>query len=484
MVQGGIWVYATFVAYFVIMLAIGVAAWRRTADLSDYFLGGRSLGRWVTALSTQASAMSGWLLLGLPGFAYARGMNALWMAGGLLLGTYLNWKLVAKRLRVASAGLDDALTLPVYLERRFQDRSGVLRIASAIFILIFFTVYTASGLAAGGKLFEAVFGWPYLWSAGAGAAVIVGYTFLGGFLAVSWTDTVQGMLMWFAITIVAVIAVVVAGGPGGVVHAMALSGRAMLSPLRSPDGTALGLVGVASLTGWGLGYFGQPHVMARFMAIRSVDRIPSALRIAMAWIVVAMLAAVVVGWAAYGLLDPPLSGADTEKAFIVLSAQLLPPVVDGICLAGILAAIMSTADSQLLVASAAFAEDLYGRLAGRRPTQARLVWFSRFSVAGIAVVAFLLAMDPDSRVLDLVAYAWAGLGATFGPAVLLSLYWRRMSRAGAIAGILTGGLTVMIWSRLDGGWFDLYELVPGFVFSMAAIVVFSLWRSARPRTAN
>lgn len=481
MIEGGWLVYATFAVYLVVVLVIGVVAWRRTGDLADYILGGRSLGRWVTALSTQASAMSGWLLLGLPGFAYLRGIDAIWMAAGLLIGTYLNWKLVARRLRDATAGLGDSLTLPVYLERRFEDGSGLLRYLSAAFILVFFTAYTASGLAAGGKLFEAVFGWPYLWATAGGTLVVIGYTFLGGFLAVSWTDAIQGALMWLALLAVAVTGVWLAGGPAGIADAMRTADPARLSPWQSPGGEAIGFIGLASLLGWGLGYFGQPHVMARFMAIRSPGDIPAALRIAMSWIVVAMLAAVVVGWAGFALVSPPLTGADSEKVFIMLTADLLPPAIAGICLAGILAAIMSTADSQLLVASSAFTEDLYARLGKAVPTQRRLVMVGRLAVAGIALVAFAFAMDPESRVLDLVAYAWAGLGATFGPAVLMSLYWRGMSRAGALAGILTGGLTVILWSRLDGGWFDLYELVPGFVFSMVGIVLGS--RIFPPRSA-
>lgn len=474
MIEGGWLVYGTFVIYLAVVLAIGVIAWRRTENLADYILGGRRLGRWVTALSTQASAMSGWLLLGLPGFAYAAGGEAVWMAGGLLVGTYLNWKLVARRLREATEGLDDSLTLPVYLERRFEDSSGLLRYLSAGFILIFFTAYTASGLAAGGKLFEAVFGWPYLWATAGGTLVVIGYTFLGGFLAVSWTDAVQGMLMWLALVVVAVTGVWLAGGPEGVASAMRAADPGRLSLWRSSGGESIGVIGFLSLAGWGLGYFGQPHVMARFMAARSAAEIPSALRIAMTWIVVAMCAAVVVGWAAFALVSPPLTGADTEKAFIVLAAELLPAIVAGACLAGILAAIMSTADSQLLVASSAFTEDLYAHLGRRRDSQTGLVWVGRIAVGVIAVVAFVLAMDPASRVLELVAYAWAGLGATFGPAVLLSLYWQRMSRVGALAGIVTGGVTVIAWSRLDGGWFDLYELVPGFLFSLGAILLGSL----------
>lgn len=469
----------TFLAYLAVMIGIGLAAWRRTADLKDYILGGRGLGRWVTALSAQASDMSGWLLLGLPGYAYLAGMEATWLLAGLLGGTYLNWKLTAERLREATERCGDALTLPDYFEARFADTTGLLRLISALVILVFFTFYTSSGLVAGGKLFETVFGLPYLWAVAAGGTVVVLYTFVGGFLAVSWTDLVQGLLMFAALLGVALMGLGSAGGPDGLAAAMNAANPALGSALTDASGEPLGLIAIASLLGWGLGYFGQPHVLARFMAARSAAEIRPARRIAMSWVTVALCAGLLVGLVGIAVLPEPLQGAESEKVFIHLATLLFHPVVAGICLAGILAAVMSTADSQLLVASSAVAEDLWkGRL---RPGagSGELLWVGRISVVVIALVSMGLAADPDSKVLDLVAYAWAGFGAAFGPAILLSLYWPRMTGAGALAGIVTGGATVVVWKSLEGGWFDLYEIVPGVILSGLAIVLVSRWTGGR-----
>lgn len=463
----------TFLVYLLVVLGIGVVAWRRTTDLKDYILGGRRLGRWVTALSAQASDMSGWLLLGLPGYAYAAGLESVWLLSGLLAGTYLNWKLTAERLRRATEYHADALTLPDYLEQRFADRSGVLRLLAAVFILLFFTFYTSSGLVAGGRLFEEVFGLPYLWAITAGGLTVVTYTFIGGFLAVSWTDVLQGILMFLALVFVALIGFAIIGGPIGLADGLAEINPALLDPLTGADGEPLTLIGIASLLGWGLGYFGQPHILARFMAASSPSDIPAARRIAVTWVFVALVAGSVVGLSGNVLLEARLVGPDTEKVFMALTAMLFHPVIAGICLSGILAAVMSTADSQLLVASSAVSEDLYKGMFRRHATTAELLWVGRCAVVLIALAAFALAADPDSKVLDLVAYAWAGFGAVFGPVILLSLYWPGMSRAGAIAGMLVGGLTVITWKQLDGGLFDLYEIVPGVMFSAAAILVVS-----------
>ena len=470
---GGTAVAWTFLAYLAVMIGIGVAAWRRTSDLKDYILGGRSLGRWVTALSAQASDMSGWLLLGLPGYAYLAGLESAWLLTGLLGGTYLNWKLTAARLREATERYSDALTLPDYLEARFADSSGLLRLVSALIILVFFTFYTSSGLVAGGKLFETVFGLPYFWAVAAGGAVVVLYTFVGGFLAVSWTDLVQGLLMFGALLAVTVLGLGEANGPSGLAESLTTANPALTNPLTDVAGEPLTAIAIMSLLGWGLGYFGQPHVLARFMAARSAAEIAPARRIAMTWVTIALVAGLLTGLIGIALLPEPLQGAESEKVFMYLATLLFNPVIAGICLAGILAAVMSTADSQLLVASSAVAEDLWkGRL---RPqaSAAELLWVGRLSVIAIAGVAMLLAADPDSTVLDLVAYAWAGFGASFGPAILLSLYWPSMTRAGALAGIVTGGLTVVVWKGLEGGWFDLYEIVPGVLLSSLAILVVS-----------
>lgn len=458
-----------FAVYLLIIAVIGIIAYRRTGDIGDYLLAGRRLGRWVTALSAGASDMSGWLLLGLPGYAYLAGFEAGWIAAGLLAGTLLNWLLVARRLRIASAEAGNALTLPEFFERRFQDDSHLLRCLCAIMILVFFLFYTSAGLAAAGKLFESVFGFSYVGAVTLGTLAVLLYTAFGGFLAVAWTDLLQGLLMAAALVAVALLAFEHVGGWSGLTTAMNHQSPALTRPWTDRDGQALGLIGIGSLLGWGLGYFGQPHIQVRFMAIRSPSLITAARHIAVTWTAVCLLAALVVGWAGLGVLDTALAGADSEKVFIHLVGILFHPLLAGLCLAAILAAIMSTVDSQLLVASSALTEDLYRLLPGRQQTSpAGLLWIGRLAVLIIALLAMGLALDPDSRVLDLVAYAWAGFGAAFGPALLLALYWRRFSRAGAAAGIVTGGVCVIVWSRLDGGWFELYELVPAFLLSLLA----------------
>lgn len=468
----------TFIAYLIIVMVIGYIAWRRTKSLSDYILGGRSLSSGVTALSAQASDMSGWLLLGLPGFAYLSGFESGWLMLGLIVGTYLNWKLVAARLRTATELYGDSLTLPDYFERRFEDQSGLLRIVSAAFILIFFIFYTSAGLVAGGKLFETVFGWPYEIAVVIGTVAVVIYTFVGGFLAVSWTDFFQGLLMFAALMIVCILGLDAVGGFSGLSVSIAEQNIHLYIPFTNVDGVPLGFIAVASSLGWGLGYAGQPHVLARFMAIKSADYIPRARHIAMLWVTIALLAGTLIGLMGIVLIDEPLVGSDSEKVFMVLTQILLHPVIAGICLAGILAAVMSTADSQLLVASSAVSEDFYkGVLKPEKVTPEQLLQIGRMAVVAIAVVSLVLAFDEDSKVLDLVAYAWAGFGAAFGPTIVMSLYWPRTNRHGALAGILVGGLTVIVWKQLSGGpggIFDLYEIVPGVLFSFIALWVVSL----------
>ncbi|MGB5767396.1 MAG: sodium/proline symporter PutP [Arenicellales bacterium] len=465
---------ATFIVYICLMMFIGYLAWRRTKNLSDYILGGRRLGSWVTAMSASASDMSGWLLLGLPGYAYAAGLEAGWIALGLLVGTYFNWRLVAARLRHYSVIAGDSQTLPEFFENRFHDETRLLRTVSAIFILLFFLFYTSSGLVAGGKLFNAVFDLPYHWAVTAGALVIVIYTFFGGFLAVSWTDLFQGLLMALALLIVPLIAISGLGGWGATLSSVSETNPALLNALTNVKNEPLGLLAIISLMAWGLGYFGQPHILARFKAIRSVTEIPAARRIAVSWVSITLICAVLVGLVGIGYLEQPLQGADTEKVFILLVDALFHPVVAGLCLAAILAAIMSTADSQLLVSAAALTSDLYKPFFRRAASEQELIWTGRVAVLVIAMIGLVLAWDPERKILDLVAYAWAGFGAAFGPTLILSLYWRRMNRYGALAGIIVGGLTVVIWKQLSGGLFDIYEIVPGFIFSMLSIVVISL----------
>lgn len=459
----------TFGAYFAVVLIIGWYAFRRTENLSDFILGGRQLGSGTAALSAGASDMSGWLLLGLPGFAYASGLQSIWLAGGLLLGTWLNWRLLAKRLRSFSEAYGDALTLPEYFANRFGDDSGWLRGISALFILLFFLLYTSSGLVAGGKLFESVFGLPYIWAVAAGTVAILLYTAVGGFLAVSWTDVLQGLLMALALVAVPLVAFDNVGGLGpGLAH-IETTDPSLLGTLTKADGSALGLMGILSLAAWGLGYFGQPHILARFQAIRSVTEVGPARRIAVSWAAVTLTGAVLTGLGGNLALNTPLVGDDRETVFIELVNLLFHPIIAGICLAAILAAVMSTADSQLLVSSSTFTEDLYRKSLHRKASPRELVAVGRGAVVALASLAFVMALDPEAMILDLVGYAWAGFGAAFGPVLILSLYWPRMTRRGALAGILTGGTTVVVWRQLDGGLFDLYEMVPGFLLSLLAI---------------
>jgi sodium/proline symporter len=471
-------ILATFAAYLIVMLAAGVLAYKHTGNLADYLLGGRRLGSLTTALSAEASDMSGWLLLGLPGFAYLAGIEAGWMALGLLAGTYVNWRWLAPRLRRHPAACGDSLTLSDYLEARFEDRSRVLRVLVACTILFFFLIYTSSGLVAGGKLFNSVFGLPYVGAVTVGAVVIVMYTLLGGFLAVCWTDAIQGLLMLAALVAVPLVALVHVGGVERAVKVIASTNAHLLNPLHAADGRSISWIAVVSLLGWGLGYFGQPHILARFMAIRTANEIRRARWTAMVWVTTTLAGALLVGLVGIAAHRSALAAADSEKIFILLVDTLLHPVPAGVCLAAILAAIMSTADSQLLVSSSALAEDLYRPFIRPRAGQRELVWVGRAAVIVIAAGAFMLALDPQSKVLELVAYAWAGFGAAFGPTLMLSLCWKRMTRNGALAGILVGALTVPIWRQLSGGLFDLYELVPGFLFSAVAIVTVSLWQKA------
>ena len=466
-------IVGTIVVYMGICLVLGFIAYRRTSNLADYILGGRSLGSWVTAFSAQASDMSGWLLMGLPGLAYLAGFDAVWLAAGLILGTYLNWKFIAAPLRVRTEQLGDSLTMPDYFERRFDDHSRVLRTITAAFILVFFTFYASSGFVATGRLFEFLFGMHYHDAMFWGSIVMLAYTFFGGFLAVSWSDVLQGTLMFFALILVAAVGVGLVGGFGDMVATIEARNPALLDPFLGSGGEALGAIGIASLLAWGLGYPGQPHILARFMAIRSAEEMPVARRVAMGWVIVVLLAAVVVGLAGSAIITPPLVGPDTEKVFIQLSTTHLQPVLAGICLSGILAAIMSTASAQLLVASSAFAQDFYKGLFRRDPGRVELLWIGRGAVLAIALLAYVLALNPENKVLDLVAWAWAGFGAAFGPAIVLSLYWPRMTRNGALAGMLVGGLTVILWKQGSGGIFALYEMVPGVVLSAIAIWIVS-----------
>ena len=464
----------TFSIYLLLMLAIGIFAWTKTNNLSDYILGDRKLGHWTTALSAGASDMSGWLLLGLPGYAYVAGYEAIWIAVGLLLGTTLNWFLIAPRLRQQSERMGNALTIPEYLEHRFQDKTHTIRTIAACFILFFFIFYTSSGLVAGGKLFESVFKLPYEQAVIAGTVAILIYTTLGGFLAVSWTDLFQGLLMFLALVITSIYALDLSGGWQTTHAAMAGQNIALTDLLITSDNNKLNTIGIISLLGWGLGYFGQPHILARFMAIRSHTMIPVARNIALGWTAVCLIAAMMIGFCGIAISEINLAGTDSEKVFIELVQLLFHPIPAGICLAAILAAIMSTADSQLLVASTAFTEDLYQTLFNKEASQTNLIMIGRIMVVCIALLACFMALHQEETVLGMVAYAWAGFGAAFGPVLLLSLFWEKLTLNAAIGGIMTGAVTVIVWHQVDGGIFTLYELVPAFFLAATASFLINL----------
>ncbi|MFN7386055.1 MAG: sodium/proline symporter PutP [Lysobacteraceae bacterium] len=467
----------TFGLYLAAMVLIGVVAWRSTRTFDDYILGGRSLGSWVTALSAGASDMSGWLLMGLPGALYLGGASEGWIALGLVVGAWANWKYVAGPLRVYTERTRNALTLPDYFTHRFEDRARVLRVVSATVILVFFAIYCASGIVAGARLFESVFGVPYAEALWWGAAATILYTFVGGFLAVSWTDTVQATLMIFALLLVPVVVVL---DSGGLAASLALVEEVDPAKLDPFNGGALGVVGIVSLLAWGLGYVGQPHILARFMAASSLRAIPAARRIGMAWMILCLGGAMAVGFFAnaYFAQHPEQLGPvaqNPERVFIQLSTLLFNPWIAGVLLSAILAAIMSTLSCQLLVCSSALTEDFYKGFVRPQAGQRELVWFGRAMVLAVALLAIGIARDPDSRVLGLVAYAWAGFGAAFGPVVVLSLFWGRMTRDGALADMVGGAATVILWKELvvAGGHSALYEIVPGFAAATLAIVAVS-----------
>ncbi|KAB2331658.1 sodium/proline symporter PutP [Bacillus mesophilum] len=458
----------SIIIYLIGMIIIGYLAARKTKDLTDYVLGGRGLGPGVAALSAGASDMSSWLMLGLPGAMYVSGMSEIWLPIGLAIGAYLNWQFIAKPLRVYTEVANNSITLPDFFENRFKDDSKILRVISAIVILVFFTFYTSSSLVGGAILLENSFGMDYIAALWIGALVIVSYTFFGGFLAASWTDFIQGILMFLALIIIPIVVIFELGGWSETISTI---GSIDPSYLNVYSGTTV--IGVVSLLAWGLGYFGQPHILVRFMGIRAKEDIPKARFIGMGWMVLSLFGAIFIGFTGIAYFaDSPLENSET--VFIMLSQVLFNPVVAGFLLAAILSAIMSTVDSQLLVSSSALANDFYKAIFRRNASQKDEMIVGRIAVIGIAVIAILLGYNPDSKVLELVSYAWAGFGAAFGPVIVLSLFWKRMTRNGALAGIITGSLTVIIWSQIEGGIFELYELAPGFLLGVLAIIIFSL----------
>jgi len=462
-------VIISFTLYMTLMVGIGFYFYFKTDDLSDYVLGGRGLGPGVTALSAGASDMSGWLLLGLPGMMYSQGIVGSWIAVGLIVGAFLNWHYVAKPLRVYTHHLNDSITIPDYFSNRFEENGHSIRLVTAIVILVFYTLYTSSGLVGGAKLFEATFGLDYTDALLIGSVIIVSYTFLGGYNAVSWTDFIQGILMMLALVVTPI---VVINDIGGISEALLIIEKVKEANLSLFHGSSF--IGIVSLLAWGLGYFGQPHILVRFMSIRHENEMQRAKHIGMTWMVISVIGSLSVGF--FGLAYVVANGVsleDPEKIFIVLSQLVFNPWISGFLLAAILAAIMSTIDSQLLVSSSVLTRDIYHAIIKKDASDKELVWIGRSTVIIIALIALYISTDRNSSVLELVSYAWAGFGAAFGPLVILSLYYRGITKYGAIAGMVTGAITVIVYKQLEGGLFDLFELLPGFIVSWLAILVVS-----------
>ena len=468
--------FISLALYFVVMLLIGLYAYKKsTSDVAGYMLGGRSLSPSVAALSAGASDMSGWMLMGLPGAMYITGLSSIWIAVGLVIGAFFNYLVVAPRLRTYTEVANDSITLPDFFENRFNDKSRVLRIVSSLVIVVFFTLYTSSGIVAGGKLFESSFGLNYEVGLYVTAGVVVAYTLFGGFLAVSLTDFVQGCIMFVALVLVPIVAINEVGGLSEMQHSIAAINPDLLNLF-----SGVSAIGIISAMAWGLGYFGQPHIIVRFMAIRSVKDMPTARRIGMSWMIVAIIGAMATGFA--GIAYVAKTGIkldDAETIFIVLSQLLFSPLIAGFLLAAILAAIMSTISSQLLVTSSSLTGDFYQAFLHRDASEKQLVLVGRISVSIVALVAIFLAYDRNSSILSLVSNAWAGFGAAFGPVVIASLYWKDMTRNGALAGIISGAATVLIWIyapfTIDGQSLSsvMYEIVPGFIVCSIAIYVVS-----------
>lgn len=501
MQEGSLQILIAMVCYMAVVIGIGIYFAKRSNQSSeDYFLGGRSLGPWVTAMSAEASDMSGWLLMGLPGVAYWCGLSdAAWTSIGLALGTYINWLLVAKRLRRYSAVAGDAITLPDFFSNRFHEKKKVIMTLSALFILIFFTVYASSCFVTCGKLFSTLFGASYQSMMIAGALFVVIYTFLGGFLAESASDFMQAVVMIFALTVILITGTLAAGGLQAVVdNAKNIPGFFTFFGIASPSVDANGIQQVAngapvfgeagsygfltiiSTLSWGLGYFGMPQVLLRFMAIRKTDELVRARRIATVWVVISLAAAVLIGLmgrAMFPVHETLNTASGAENVFVVLSRHLLPPLLAGLVMAGILAATISSSDSYLLIAASAVSLNIFKGILKKDASDKQVMTMSRVILLLIAVVGVVIAMDENSVIFTIVSFAWAGFGAVFGPIMLFSLFWKRTTQAGAVAGMVTGGVVVFLWKLVLkplGGVFGIYELFPAFVLSCLAILVVSL----------
>ena len=467
----------SLVIYFIVMLGIGLYAYKKsTSDVSGYMLGGRSLSPSVAALSAGASDMSGWMLMGVPGAMYLSGMSSIWIVIGLVIGAFLNYLIVAPRLRTFTEVANDSITLPDFFEHRFNDKSHLLRVVSSIVIVVFFTLYTSSGIVAGGKFFESSFNVNYELGLYITAGVVVAYTLFGGFLAVSLTDFVQGCIMFVALILVPIGTINAIGGIGELQASIETIDPALLNVFNG-----VSVISIFSAMAWGLGYFGQPHIIVRFMAIRHVKEMPTARRIGMSWMIVALIGAMATGFAGIAYVAKTgIKLEDPETIFIVLSQILFSPLVAGFLLAAILAAIMSTISSQLLVTSSSLTSDFYQTFLHKDATDKQLVFVGRISVLVVALAAVFLAYDRNSSILSLVSNAWAGFGAAFGPVVIASLYWPRMTRNGALAGMIIGAVTVLFWIyaplTIDGKSLSsvMYEIVPGFILSALAIYIVSI----------
>ncbi len=467
-------VLACFVIYLALLLAVGFYSYSKSTTLSEYILGGRGLGKWATALSAQASDMSGWLLMGLPGALYLSGLCEAWIAIGLGIGTYLNWRFIAYRLRVFSENLDNALTMPEYLSNRFHDKKNILKTVTAVFITIFFLLYTASAIVAGAKLFSTVFNFTYLQALFVGWALILLYTFVGGFLAVCWTDVIQGSLMFMALVVVPVTMFIMLGGDWSEITELLASGGPTYLKLSGSE-SGFDIKSVLSNLAWGLGYFGMPHIIVRFMAIKDPKELKQSRIIATVWVVITLFAAIMVGLLGRAFVlkfGIDFADADAESIFLVAIDYIFPSAIAGFLLAAVLSATMSTADSQLLVSASSISNDLVKSF-NKNISEKSLLWISRFAVLLIAVLAIAIAINPDNSIMGLVSYGWAGLGGAFSAVMLFSLFWRKTSLKGAVTGIVVGGCTVIFWI-LFGGNTGIYALLPAFILSALSIIVVSL----------
>jgi len=464
------------VIYMAAMLGIGWWAYKRTTDLDDYMLAGRKLSPGVAALSAGASDMSGWLLLGLPGAFYVGGLVEGWIAIGLTVGAWLNWKFVAPRLRAYTEVSRNSITVPSFFENRLRDKTHILRITAGVITLVFFTFYVSSGMVAGGKFFESAFNSQYLIGMLLVGGVTVLYTLFGGFIGATYTDVVQGIMIFLALITVPIIGITQVGGVEGAIESIRIVGAAKEDPINMLTLFGGSIVGAISAAAWGLGYFGQPHILVRFMALRSPGDAVAGRRIGISWMIVSVLGAMasaLIG-VAYFQQNPNLTLDDPEKVFLELSQIFFHPLVAGFVLAAVLAAVMSTISSQLIVSSSALVEDLFKIVVKKDASAKTQVILGRLGVLVVSVIAILIALDPQSSVLDLVGYAWAGFGAAFGPIVILSLFWRKLTAPGAIAGMIAGAVTVVIWGNSDALSGVMYEIVPGFVLNTVVAIVVSL----------